>query len=186
MTWRVVQETEAFTATMAVVDSENAARKICDMPLLTDGWTAWPDRRVSGPAGALNPANREDRPVGVPGAAHGVHVGDAALSSARIDFVDLESRILAHAATSPDRSTRAKVCSFGAMYGRSNPDHWPFDWLMGTAEPRRPRPIRDVCRTIAAELTELAGNPAVSLKTGQHLDSLARSLRKAINEAPND
>ena len=42
---------------LAVVQAENAARGLCGLPELPDGWFAWPVRRAMVPGGDLNPAN---------------------------------------------------------------------------------------------------------------------------------
>lgn len=43
---------------LAIVPMENQARVLCDMPEIPDGWLSWPGRKVTAPAGDMNPSNR--------------------------------------------------------------------------------------------------------------------------------
>ena len=92
MDWRVYRAAPHATAIetiLTVVEPENAARDLCGLPDLHDGWDTWPKRRVMAPGGGLNPANAEPGtghepllPGRVYGAARSVHAEDAALSPA--------------------------------------------------------------------------------------------------------
>src|ERR1700733_8336654 len=54
--WRICRRSGPL---LAVVARENAARELCGLPSVDDGWTPHPRRLVKGPAGDPNPANRE-------------------------------------------------------------------------------------------------------------------------------
>lgn len=54
--WRICRRSGPL---LAVVARENAARELCGLSSVDDGWTPHPRRLVKGPAGDLNPANRE-------------------------------------------------------------------------------------------------------------------------------
>jgi len=156
MSWRITHR-DNHSVVLAVVEAENAARVLCDLPPIETGWTYWPERRVSAAAGSLNPVN--------------------------VDFADLESRVIA-ASSGPDFA--AKVLSLNTMYGISRPF---TEWNYATDRAqRRPRPLRDVCRVIAADLMNLATDDFDSQNHDyltSRIESLSRSLSKAAGEAPD-